>query len=59
MEDQIRYIKCKRCNKPLKTLEARQRGYGDFCWKQHNIEVAKKQRTLIDTIVELNSIKAM
>lgn len=26
-------VRCKRCNKILTSPEARQRGYGELCWK--------------------------
>ena len=29
------YGRCKRCNRPLKTQEAQQRGYGPHCWLMH------------------------
>ena len=28
------YNYCLRCHRKLKTLENRQRGYGDICWKK-------------------------
>lgn len=36
MENKIDiYIRCKRCNRLLKSEEARQRGYGEHCWQIH------------------------
>lgn len=34
MEDKL-YGRCKRCNRPLKSKEAQQRGYGPHCWVLH------------------------
>jgi hypothetical protein len=34
MEEKL-YGRCKRCNRPLKTQEAQQRGYGPHCWLMH------------------------
>lgn len=34
---------CLRCNRRLKTQEARERGYGEVCWKKH---LADRQTTL-------------
>lgn len=43
MEDeQIIYVRCKRCHRILRTDEAKVRGYGSFCWKQHKLEVQQK-----------------
>lgn len=35
MKDDIRFIKCKRCNRPLKSEEAQLRGYGPTCYKKY------------------------
>ena len=29
------YTRCIRCGRVLKNPEARERGYGDICWKKH------------------------
>lgn len=49
----IVYHKCQRCNRILKTEKARQRGYGDFCWKMHNLEQLKKKKNLLDSYVPI------
>lgn len=48
MENTEKYIRCKRCNRPLKTLEAQERGYGAFCYKQHLKENGKHQPNLFE-----------
>ena len=35
-------VRCKRCHKVLVSPEARQRGYGDLCWKIYLNEKEKK-----------------
>lgn len=35
-------VRCKRCNKIITNPEARQRGYGDLCWKIHLQETMQK-----------------
>ena len=29
------HTKCLRCGRKLKSLEARERGYGEVCWNKH------------------------
>ena len=36
------YDRCLRCNKRLRTLKAKQRGYGDRCWKKQLQEQTEK-----------------
>lgn len=40
------FEKCIRCNKPLKSKEARRRGYGDHCWKLYQKEISEKRNPL-------------
>lgn len=40
------FDRCIRCGKPLKNREARIRGYGDYCWKLYQQELAKKRNPL-------------
>ena len=35
MDNNIRYRRCLRCNRVLKTEQAQKRGYGSSCWKKH------------------------
>ena len=35
-------IRCKRCHRILVSPEARQRGYGDLCWKKYLNEQQQK-----------------
>lgn len=49
MEEQ-KFLKCKRCNRKLKTELAQKRGYGDYCWKIHQQEVKNSSRTLFDLV---------
>lgn len=45
----IRYSRCKRCNRILKTELAQKRGYGDYCWKIHNNSVNKSKNRFLLT----------
>lgn len=47
-DSQIIYVRCKRCNRPLNSNIAKQRGYGNHCWNIHNIEVKRKDNYLFD-----------
>jgi hypothetical protein len=47
-ESQMKYTRCKRCNRPLTNDVARQRGYGNHCWHLHNVEFERKQNHLFD-----------
>lgn len=49
MEEQ-KFLRCKRCNRKLKTELAQKRGYGDYCWKIHKQEEVKSARTLFDLV---------
>lgn len=42
-----RYIKCKRCNRPLKTEEAQILGYGPICYKKQQ-EYKKPKKGLFE-----------
>lgn len=35
MNNNIRYRRCLRCNRILKTEKAQKRGYGSCCWKKY------------------------
>ena len=48
MDDNIVYNKCQRCNRVLKSEKAKQRGFGDYCWKLYNLEVKKAKPCLLD-----------
>lgn len=50
MEEQIKYTRCKKCNRPLKDKKSQDRGYGEHCWSLYNKERIKKQRTLFDAL---------
>jgi hypothetical protein len=43
MSDDIRYIRCKRCNRPLKTESAQKLGYGPCCQRKLQVENYQKQ----------------
>lgn len=45
MGKEEKYIRCKRCNKILKTSEAQNRGYGEHCWYIH-LQEQKNKNTL-------------
>ena len=47
MQD-IHYLRCKRCNRLLKTESAQIRGYGASCWKKVDSETNKKNRDLLN-----------
>ena len=42
------YNKCIMCNRKLKTIKARQRGYGECCWKKHLEETNKHKHSLFN-----------
>lgn len=46
------YIKCLRCNRVLKTAQAKKRGYGNHCWHLHQLEIEKNKKTMIDLVLE-------
>lgn len=48
--DEKLYDKCIRCNRKLKTLKAKQRGYGDYCYHLHLLELKKHKRNLFSMI---------
>lgn len=50
MGETEKFIRCKRCNRPLKTIEAQVRGYGAYCYKQHLKENIKKQPNLFENV---------
>ena len=41
---QKEYSRCIRCGRILKNPDAKERGYGEVCWKKHLID---KQKTLL------------
>lgn len=49
-----RYDKCKRCNRKLRTEEARKRGYGTHCFLLHRQEIKKRSKDLIDIAEEIS-----
>lgn len=53
-ENDIKYTRCLKCNKILKTERAKQRGYGDICWKQYLSEMRNNSNKLL---VYLNQTK--
>lgn len=57
MKDDIRFIKCKRCNRPLKTEEAQKRGYGATCYKRYLEENKIPQRDLFTVKFNKDIIK--
>lgn len=48
METKVQYQRCQRCNRILKNDQAKERGYGNYCWKIHNLEVAKNKKHGLD-----------
>jgi len=38
MGEEPKYIRCKRCNRVLKSENAQYRGYGEHCWKIYTQE---------------------
>ncbi len=48
MKKDTRYIRCKRCNRPLKTEEAQIRGYGTTCYKKYLEQVEKHPKDLFN-----------
>lgn len=52
-EDTI-YTKCLRCGRALKTTESKNRGYGNYCWHIHNLDVKKSKHTLFDISKDVN-----
>ena len=48
METKVQYQRCQRCNRILKNDIAKERGYGNYCWKIHNLEVAKNKKHGLD-----------
>lgn len=54
MKQQI-YTRCLKCNRKLKTIKAKQRGYGECCWKKHLKEQQLKRKTIFDILLEEQS----
>lgn len=48
-----KFTRCKRCHRKLKTEEAQKRGYGAHCFQQYLAENRKKNKTLLDMIVDI------
>lgn len=46
------YQKCQRCNRILKSDKAKERGYGDYCWKLHNMQIKQSKKTLLDMYIQ-------
>ena len=44
------FCRCLRCNRKLKTEEAKKRGYGDYCWKEHKKEVERNHTCLFKIV---------
>lgn len=42
MEEPKVVSRCRRCNRILRTEDARQKGYGKFCWKLHQLEIRQR-----------------
>lgn len=52
MEDITKkYLRCKRCNRILKSEEAKERGYGKICWEKH---LKESQQNLSNTLFDVN-----
>ena len=49
MDKDIRYSRCKRCNRILKTELAKQRGYGEYCWRQYQKSVKNSKNRFVLT----------
>lgn len=49
METKIQYQRCQRCNRILKNDLAKERGYGNYCWKIHIIELQKSKKHGLDS----------
>ena len=45
-ENDSEFCRCLRCNRKLKTEEARKRGYGEHCWKEHKIDIQNNKSHL-------------
>lgn len=48
-----RYLRCKRCHRKLKTVEAQIRGYGHHCFQLQLADARRKQKNLIDLANEM------
>lgn len=48
MEQNKLYEKCLRCNRPLKSQKAKERGYGEHCWQVYNFTKKKTKPTIFD-----------
>lgn len=57
MENNTKFIKCKRCNKPLKSVEAQIRGYGPVCYKKYLEEIKAPQKDLFSMKFNKDIIK--
>lgn len=44
--NECKCLRCLRCNRILKTEEAKQRGYGDKCWIIHKKEMEANHNRL-------------
>ena len=53
MKEDIIFLRCKRCNRPLKDDISRKRGYGNKCWRLYHIELeAQKEQNTIFKILD-------
>ena len=43
MEKEVKYIRCKRCNRPLKTEQTKALGYGPICYKKFQEDLSFKK----------------
>lgn len=57
MKKDTKYIRCKRCNRPLKTEEAQLRGYGTICYKRYLEENKLVQKDLFSMQFNKDIIK--
>ena len=46
--DNPEFGRCLKCNRRLKTEEAKKRGYGDCCWRKYKRELKQKHSYLFD-----------
>lgn len=51
MNEKIIHVRCKKCNRILKTQRAKERGFGDYCWKQYVEQYKSTKESLLDKIL--------
>lgn len=54
-----KYLRCKRCNRKLKTEEAQKRGYGQHCFQLHLLDLKKNKKDLIDIAEEIDKERSI